>query len=112
VPNNNSTETYAGWPNRETWGFMLYVNNEQSWQEEVYSLAIEAEELYDFEQELLAWWEVLADELTLSRDADDVKILRDIGSDWRIDWRHCAANIWEDTTEQRAARMAEESEDA
>lgn len=32
----NSTETYNGWTNRETWLVALWINNEQGWQESVH----------------------------------------------------------------------------
>lgn len=88
-------ETYNGWTNRETWAFMLYVQNDQG----LSVSARERLELTDGDNWLI---DSLADwaEMHFTRDGytddtggswpDDLAdMARDIGSLWRINWSEC-----------------------
>lgn len=107
-------ETYNGWTNRETWAFMLYVNNDEglsmSARECVATAAAGAEwaPYMPDDEELetafvrTAMADALKDwaEMHFTRDGytddtggswpDDLAdMARDIGSLWRINWSEC-----------------------
>jgi hypothetical protein len=96
-------ETYSGWTNRETWAFMLHVNNDEGLQSEARdvvrghyrraSIALEAwaDTLFTrsgyVDEFGGAWPDALAD------------IAEDIGSLYRVNWQECASSILRDVAE-------------
>lgn len=102
------TEEYNGWTNRETWAFMLHVDNTQSLQEEVKQFAKDGVannlQAYAIGDMLKDWYEqckydVFAGEYQSSMNNSKgqahpvVLMIQDVGSDWRIDWRACAQHL-------------------
>lgn len=87
-------ETYNGWTNRETWAFMLYVQNDAGLaavfadtvrderSDPAYAVQRDAEDLFTRSGYVNTyggpWPDALAD------------AAEDIGSLWRVNWQECA----------------------
>lgn len=96
-------ETYNGWTNRETWAFMLYVNNDEGLSDDatgvVYDAvadpACRADALQD-------WATVMFTRRGYTSDSDAkwpdslADIAAEIGSLWRINWAECVTALTED----------------
>lgn len=102
-------EGYNGWKNRETWAFMLHVNNDEGLYSEARELVAEARRTceYPFQiaDALKDWAETL---LTKTYFEDEfgapwpdglAMMASDVGSLWRIDWQECVDSILSDLPE-------------
>lgn len=109
------TDTYEGWSNRETWAANLWLANDEG----LYRQTTEAAETCLSEEgddvavaiarladEIRVWFE----EWTYGEGEDDYapapgmhRMLSDIGSLYRIDWREIASG-WITTAREEAAR--------
>lgn len=104
----STDERHNGWANRETWAVSLYLNNDQTWQEDCLRLAQEAVRHPDTDDKDLSYRAGEAirdyvDELAYSvseGDADRTTRLAvlDMGSLWRVDWREIGASFLEDVS--------------
>ena len=99
-------ERYNGWANRETWAVSLYLNNDQTWQEDCLALAREAAGGYvgrtadalagDAVREYV---DELAGYVSDGFAGSDLRAaILDIGSLWRVDWREIGASFLEDVS--------------
>ena len=96
-------QEYNGWTNRETWAFMLHINNDEGLQSEArdavrghyrrapIALEVWAETLLTrsgyVEESGAPWPDALAD------------MAGDIGSLYRIEWQECAESLLADIAE-------------
>jgi hypothetical protein len=92
-------ETYNGWPNRETWAFMLWIDNDEGLYNEAREWVARSagKELRDTDAR--AFGELIIAALEESFKAGNeaaILPLRDIGSTWRIDWQRVAEALTED----------------
>jgi hypothetical protein len=101
-------EPYQGYPNRETWGVSLWMNNDEGIYHEVREMASRARE-QEPEEEFLSARTILAREIKdmweqfQNPDLDEIDatswvrnvlpMLNDIGSLYRVDWDHIAENV-------------------
>lgn len=87
------TEKYNGWTNRETWAMALHIDNDEGFQNEVYELAENHTELYEFEKALQDFVEEIVDTFFSHPDLQNHGtglMIQDIGSMWRVNWREIA----------------------
>ena len=98
--------TYNGWKNRETWAFMLHVNNDQGLQadaRDVVRAAVADGEPVD--TALREWTECLFTRSGSVAEFGDVwpdalaDAAEEIGSLWRVDWFDCADSVLADIAE-------------
>ena len=87
-------DTYNGWANRETWAFMLHVDNTVGSEFIVESLEF-GDESSDYHiGECVA--DMVGELLDECEGADWVRMMRaDVGSWWRIDYREIGAHVRE-----------------
>ena len=82
-----STETYNGWTNRETWACNLWLNNDESMYQFVYTEV-------GSPQALQEWVEGLDD---LKSESEILRnMFNDIGSMWRVNWDEIFNGLHED----------------
>ena len=94
-------ETYEGWANCETWSLNLWLTNDQGLYEMTRERVADAKASYvpqfDFSpkecppwvagEAVKAFWEELTDPSEGLLTADKaLEMVRDVGSEWRIDW--------------------------
>ena len=95
-------ERYNGWANRETWAVSLYLNNDQTWQEDVLDRVSESGEDDPFRVgEIVREWveETLCAAVAEGfADRDTRMAIMDMGSLWRVDWREVGASFLEDVS--------------
>lgn len=96
------SEEYNGWTNRETWAFMLNVDNDEGLYHESRDLVSgEENDVFSAAQLLENWAETLLTrsgyESEFGADWPDAlaDMAAEIGSLWRIDWVECANAILE-----------------
>lgn len=93
-------ETYNGWSNRETWAFMLYVQNDEGMADTVlnvlaggwYGPDVRPDDALSLWADSLFTPDAWMDEYGVSTDSWPLPLARaagDIGSLWRINWREC-----------------------
>lgn len=104
-------ESYSGWTNRETWAFMLHVNNDESLQDWAHQYVADYISDYDLEDgnrtysaaQGLQWWAEIA--FTRSGFVENMgdtfpdtlaDIAEDIGSLYRINYLECAESMLSD----------------
>jgi hypothetical protein len=101
-----TSETYNGWTNRETWAVVLWIDNEQGWQDSVHdaireSLHLSLEVDASFAGEVVR--ENVEDTLDMlaENDLDTFRNVRDnFGSLWRVDWREVGQHFLTSVLEQ------------
>jgi len=102
-------ETYSGWTNRETWAFMLWINNDeglQSWAHEYVGAYVEGEgedsRTYSASQALEQFADIMFTRGGYVEHFGDswpdalADIAEDIGSLYRINYYECAASVLSD----------------
>jgi len=91
-----SDDTYNGWANRETWAFMLHVDNTIGYENVADSLEFDDDNESDYHiGERVA--DMVRDLLDECEGADWVRMMRDdVGSWWRIDYREIGAHVRSD----------------
>ena len=92
-------ETYNGWSNRETWCFMLHVQNDE------YLASLFADTVRDErtdpayavqrDAEALLNWDAYEFETGSLMPAELVRMSQDVGSLWRVNWAECTAALLE-----------------
>lgn len=82
-------ETYNGWTNRETWAFMLYVNNDEGLQESARECVTTAADALQDWAEMHFTRDGYTDDTGGSWPDDLADMARDIGSLCRINWSEC-----------------------
>ena len=96
-------EQYNGWTNRETWAFMLHVNNDNGLESDARDVVREHYRRAPIALE--AWAETM---LTRSGYVEEfgspwpdglADIANDIGSLHRVDWQECARSLLADIAE-------------
>lgn len=99
-----SDETYNGWSNRETWALNLWLSNDQGLYEMVNERVRDArtEHALDNEEPYNGYlagevikdlWEELTDPNEGLMTAETIlEMVRDIGSEYRVDWTEIGAN--------------------
>ena len=105
VPLSTQCEEYNGWTNRETWAVNLHLSNKQDW----YQGAIDqvAKQLRSgpdtsavyMGQVLREYWDT---DIFCDPDLElewEVIVLRDVGSEWRVNWTEIAEHWIADTKE-------------
>lgn len=106
-------ETYEGWKNRETWALNLWLSNDQGLYEmtrERVSGAVRSIDQQNYwtpntpritaGEAVKEFWEELTDpseELVSCESA--LVMVRDVGSDYRVDWDAIGAHWLQDVTE-------------
>ena len=93
-------ETYNGWTNRETWAFMLHVQNDEGLSDDATGVVYDAVADPTCRADALKDW---AESLfTRSGYADEygdtwpdslADIAAEIGSLWRINWSECVTTL-------------------
>lgn len=120
-----SSETYQGWTNRETWVVALHINNDQGWQESVHdalrayvdSISVRALIDGNLTRDHVAAGEIVRENVeemldpnsdlhlgaggTLKWYAESIwPVVEDIGSLWRVNWTELGRSFLEDLAEQ------------
>ena len=109
VPLSTECEEYNGWTNRETWAVILPLSNKQDW----YQGAIDAvaKQLHDepdtspvyMGDVLRQYWDY---DIFCDPDLElewEVLVLRDVGSEWRVNWTEIAEHWIADVKEHQDA---------
>ena len=101
VPLSTECEEYNGWTNRETWAVNLHLSNKQDW----YQGAIDAvaKQLHDEPDTSPVY---MGDVLRQYWDYElewEVLVLRDVGSEWRVNWTEIAEHWIADVKEHQDA---------
>lgn len=101
-------DTYNGWTNRETWALALHVDNEEwlytesreavrrgmreNWHN-VWSDGEPRDLTQPVAEEIKDWWEQTTDpDDGILNAADILTMVRDIGSEYRVNWDEIADN--------------------
>lgn len=99
-------EGYQGWANRETWAFMLHVNNDQGLHESFRETAARAhainpDRVQDAVKDLAetyftpdGYYDVFGD--VIQNNSPCYMAMQEIGSMWRVDWAEVTAALLED----------------
>ena len=105
VPLSTKCEEYNGWSNRETWAVNLHLSNKREWYQGAIDavaaqlrIAADTSSVY-MGDVLREYWDtdIFGDpDLELERE---VMVLRDVGSEWRVDWTEIAKHWIVDTKE-------------
>jgi len=105
VPLSTKCEEYNGWSNRETWAVNLHLSNKREWYQGAIDavaaqLRMSADTSSVYMGDVLReYWDtdIFGDpDLELERE---VMVLRDVGSEWRVDWTEIAKHWIVDTKE-------------
>ena len=94
-------ETYQGWTNRETYTFMLHVENDEGLEYEARQLAIQAQDserdtIDALARELQDWMQTLRDEVQHGDGGEYLRMfVLEVGSEHRINYRDAAEHILE-----------------
>ena len=95
-------DTYNGWANRETWCFMLHVNDDEGLSQAARDLMLGYADSWDREDALKDWAETLLSRRGYEAEYGDrwpdalADMSWDIGSVYRIDWRECVKALTEE----------------
>lgn len=98
-------ETYNGWTNRETWALNLWLTNDRGLYEATRERVRDAVEAYEpgeygpptapdyyVGEAVRAFWDEITDpEEDLLPAKDIVSMLRDVGSEYRVNWDEIGA---------------------
>ena len=105
VPLSTKCEEYNGWSNRETWAVNLHLSNKREWYQGAIDavaaqlrIAADTSSVY-MGDVLREYWDtdIFGDpDLELERE---VMVLRDVGSEWRVDWTEIAEHWIADVKE-------------
>ena len=103
VPLSTKCEEYEGWPNRETWAVNLHLSNNQDWYQGAIDavagqlrVARDTSPVY-MGDVLRQYWN---DDIFCDPDLElEVLVLRDVGSEWRVDWTYIAEHWIADVKE-------------
>lgn len=99
-----SDERYNGWANRETWGLVLHLNNDEGLQGEAHAVVREPG-VWGRTAALESW---VTDLLSSSYWTEEfgtpmpewAHLMRaDVGSLWRVDWAEAAESLYADAVE-------------
>jgi len=89
-------EEYNGWKNRETWATALWLDNDESTQNEMVAIATVketqreiADAIEEYVEEMLDMENLLSAPLAIRKNL--LSITTDIGSLYRVDWYEIAA---------------------
>jgi hypothetical protein len=104
VPLSTKCEEYNGWSNRETWAVNLHLSNEREWYQGAIDavaaqlrIAADTSSVY-MGDVLRKYWYAIFDDPDLKFELE-VMVLRDVGSEWRVDWTEIAEGWIVDTKE-------------
>jgi hypothetical protein len=114
-------EQYNGWTNRETWAVALHINNDQGWQESVFTSLREVLEATDEPygdsdtanfRSPAAWaGEIIRENVEGIYDDEYIgygsradqrqrlSVMQDIGSLWRVNWTELGSSFLSDMEE-------------
>ena len=83
-------DTYNGWSNRETWAVALHIDNDQGMQEMVweYAKGKESHEIEPYIRDIVE--DIFRNVFDGSTNEHAARMVEDIGSLWRVDWREVA----------------------
>ena len=103
VPLSTKCEEYEGWPNRETWAVNLHLSNNQDWYQGAIDavagqlrVARDTSPVY-MGDVLRQYWN---DDIFCDPDLElEVLVLRDVGSEWRVEWTYIAEHWIADVKE-------------
>lgn len=105
VPLSTKCEEYNGWSNRETWAVNLHLSNNQRWYQGAID-AVAAQLHTDPDTSSVYMGDVLREywKVDIFCDTDlelewEVMVMRDVGSEWRVDWTEIAEHWIVDTKE-------------
>ena len=106
VPLSTQCEEYNGWTNRETWAVNLHLSNKQDWYQGAIDkvaaqlhIAADTSPVY-MGDVLREYWDT---DIFCDPDLElewEVMVLRDVGSEWRVNWTEIAGHWIADTKEQ------------
>ena len=97
----SENENYQGWANRETWAFMLHVNNDQGLYNETLEVAQQHAGSDDFllGQAVVLYWQETLEEWAETYGAplsDGLEMFRnEVGSWWRVNYTEVGAAVRE-----------------
>jgi hypothetical protein len=85
---NMQSDTFNGWPNRETWALHLHLTNDEALYRHILSLAADAGDIHALAEmirnQVQEWRLDVRDGNPLP---DTLRMLVDeVGSAWRVDW--------------------------
>tara|TARA_Y100001951_G_C11150229_1_gene188733 strand:- start:72 stop:455 length:384 start_codon:yes stop_codon:yes gene_type:complete len=105
VPLSTQCEEYNGWTNRETWAVNLHLSNKQDWYQGAIDqvaaqlhIAADTSPVY-MGDVLREYWDT---DIFCDPDLElewEVMVLRDVGSEWRVNWTEIAGHWIADTKE-------------
>ena len=105
VPLITQCEEYNGWTNRETWAVNLHLSNKQDWYQGAIDkvaaqlhIAADTSPVY-MGDVLREYWDT---DIFCDPDLElewEVMVLRDVGSEWRVNWTEIAGHWIADTKE-------------
>ena len=105
VPLSTQCEEYNGWTNRETWAVNLHLSNKQDWYQGAIDkvaaqlhIAADTSPVY-MGDVLREYWDT---DIFCDPDLElewEVIVLRDVGSEWRVNWTEIAEHWIADTKE-------------
>ena len=105
VPLSTQCEEYNGWTNRETWAVNLHLSNKQDWYQGAIDkvaaqlhIAADTSPVY-MGAVLREYWDT---DIFCDPDLElewEVIVLRDVGSEWRVNWTEIAGHWIADTKE-------------
>ena len=105
VPLSTECEEYNGWSNRETWAVNLHLSNNKRWYQGAID-AVAAQLHTDPDTSSVYMGDVLREywKVDIFCDTDlelewEVMVMRDVGSEWRVDWTEIAEHWIVDTKE-------------
>ena len=103
-------ETYNGWKNRETWAFMLYINNDEGLQDMARDAVRDCDTVGQAEHALSDFADTIFTRLGYIDEFEDfywpdelADMAADIGSLYRIDYRECAQHLMDEIMEGATA---------